>query len=270
VRVKRQESLEEERWKVLPMGKTSRDREEHGSPLSDKKAQPTSGRPVDNGPERDRANALKRHAQARQAQKARLEEIEDRELKEAIEKLSIFDGPASSPGAAAATATATATDTAETENSRTREGDAKEKKQPHPSATVDPGRRKMNVGAIGTEAGRRHSMMPASASAAGIAPSVTARPGSAASNRADARLQRDRNAAGEMDKGRDYGLGGLKRSNSMAVLKNQSHRAADTGTETGGETAAGTATADLERSRSTDLERSRSERMASRRRSMMV
>ena len=273
VKVKKEESIEnEERWQDLPLRK--REKEEPTSPLSDKK---TAATKVDRDPERerDRANAIRRHAQARREQKALLdaeseagkekgEDVADQQnLRVAVERLSIFDPPGSSPS---------------TGGDASRVGSSKEPPSHNPKSEPSaPNKRKMNVGAIGREAGRRHSLAPSSSNLAPNAAKHSANldPSKVLSNISSSTsttskplvgLPRSASVAGmrpdkvrsaaERELGGAGGGGGLKRSNSVAVLKGQQQQQQrgqiTAGLPSGGE------------------EMERGERVATRRRSMMV
>ena len=267
-RVKKEDSIEgEERWRNLPLAKGRR--EEPGSPLRDKKSlslshfqqlvQPSEKQGEASKarePERDRKDAIKRHAQARQAQKALLHDQDDDPkdqivLRQAVEKLNIFDGPASSPHA----------DDSQGPNAR--------KEQPSTVHDKEAGTtRRKAPAAIGREAGRRHSMAPSSSNLPSI-PKSTSLPHVAAgkensvqssskvmsgithSRNGSAPLRPSSVASARSDKVRERDEGGLKRSTSVSVLKGQPQH--NPGNSVGSEGEGG-----------------RAERMASRRRSMMV
>ena len=281
--MKGEESLEnEDHWRSLPLAK--RDKGEPASPLSDKKA---AAEKVDKDPERerdrDRANALRRHAQARREQKALLDAeseavkeegeaaADQKTLRDAVERLSIFDPPRSSPVTAG-------------EASRL----PSSKEPPAQGSHADgpaPTKRKMNVAAIGREAGRRHSLAPSSTTllAPGASRNIpTLDPSKVLSNLsssssvstsskpvvglprsasvADMRPDKVRTAPAHKDVGgaSGDGGGGLKRSNSVSVLRGQQQQQQQRGQP---------ATAGL---LSGGDEKERGERMATRRRSMMV
>ncbi len=259
----------DERWRNLPFVK--RGKEEPASPLSDKK---TAAVKTEKEPdrERDRTNAIRRHAQARREQKALVyaeaeagkdkdhDAAEEKMLRNAVERLSIFDPPASSPSTG---------------------GDAsKSSKDPPPERDTNPGttttaamKRKMNAGTIVREAGRRHSVAPSASTpllTLGKQHSIGIDPSKVLSNRSSSTstiskfvvgLPRSASVAGmrpdKVDKVRTAdgelggAAGGLKRSNSVAVFKQQQQQQR-------GQTPAGMD------------ETGRNERVATRRRSMMV
>ena len=270
VKVKREESVEnEERWRNLPLGTAGmrRQKEEPASPLSDKKAAERMEKEPER--ERDRANAIRRHAQARKEQQA-LRDAEtaagkddrpaEEGLRNAVERLSIFDPPGSSPS---------------TGGDASKISSSKEPPPEDPRSVISaPTKRKMNVGAIGREAGRRHSLAPSSTTlVSSIAKNnATLDPSKVLSNLSNSTstsskpvlaLPRSASVAGmRPDKVRTAdkepigagGGGGLRRSNSVAVLKGQQQQRGQTtaGPPAGGE------------------EKERGERVATRRRSMMV
>lgn len=274
VKVKREESVEnEEQWRSLPLAK--REMEEPASPLSDKKA---AAEKIEKDPERDRdrANAIRRHAQARREQKALLDAeseagkekgeaaAEQKNLRDAVERLSIFDPPRSSPSTGG-------------EASRLRSSKEPSAQGSNADGSA-PTKRKMNLAAIGREAERRHSLAPSSATRAPSAAkhSTTLDPSKVLSNLSSSSsvstsskpvvgLPRSASVAGvRPDKVRTAHTevagagngGGLKRSNSVSVLKGQQQQ------QQRGQTTAGLP--------SGGDEKDRGERVATRRRSMMV
>ena len=254
--IKREES--EERWRTLPLanGKGGREKEEPGSPLGDKKA-PIAA--TEKEPERDRASAIRRHAQARREQKALLDADQDNpeeeKLRKAVERLSIFDGPASSPT-----------------NGEPDRHTGKTTKDTRPSSSNSEisaaTKRKVNasVGVIGREAGRRHSMAPATNGNPTRDRNAPLDPSKVLSNlskstsmssrdkeKASAALARPASATALRGGGeRTAESGGLKRTASVSLLKQQQQRG---------------------QAHSQDQDdglEGRSERVATRRRSMMV
>jgi hypothetical protein len=224
--VKRRESSTivvdaEERW---TSNREARINEEPGSPtpLSDK---PTfsedKNSQVKNGEqERDRAGAIKRHAQARRESKLRQSQAQaehldeylngkdvenpDQNLKDAVGRLSIFDCPSSSPQMdlpSKTDADANSIVTASRQKEPSKDGKS--------AATSVSGsslvRRKAQPT---TNEARRHSMAPSSSSSNSLpsSNSVPARPSSATGYRSDS----SRNVSG-----------GLKRSASVASVRNE-------------------------------------------------
>lgn len=192
-----------EAWRRLPMVKG---KEEQGSPLSEKKghshsqthshSQRQSGREdigkLGGEAERDRGAAIRRHAQARREQKALLAgssaasapstgrgnrfanaDGPEEELNDAVEKLSVFDGPSSSPatlanghtGAATGAATSESVVRKELQPSSSKDGahGMSTAKRRAPSTTGIGNASSREIGAGGA-ANRRHSLAPPSSS----------------------------------------------------------------------------------------------------------
>ena len=266
IKVKREESVgNDEKWRGIPLAK--REKEEPGSPLSDKKAPPVIDKEgeLQNDKERDRANAIRRHAQARKAiqdadfVKARdggeVRTNDEEQLRDAVERLSIFDPPASSPS--------------------THPGDINHDTKAKKDA---PAETKRKVPVIGREAGRRHSMapstlsMPASAAAAGkngLDPSKvlsnlsssTSTTSRSHGNNVGQGVPRPSSAASiraERTEKESAGVGGMKRSTSVVGLKGHQQQRNQTNQHL--------SSIDDGRTKSEE----RNERVATRRRSMMV